>query len=230
MLIIETYLQPAYPIDNRVTSDLIVFHHTGSVFDTDKSAAQIDSEHKRDNNWAMIGYHFVIRKNGDIERGRPINKVGAHTFGFNSHSIGIHLSGDFNAAHPTDKQIESSRSLLDFLCTTFNIPRDRQHIKGHGELDPSVTIPGCPGINLFNRLDSIVYPPDVIDSAPPSPPTANFIIVSGSPISDNTVKRVKDILVESNCPNESLRNSIAGAYLNGNVIHIGSGSDYKVFI
>ncbi|MBP9550733.1 MAG: hypothetical protein KBE34_02250, partial [Veillonella sp.] len=33
------------------------------------------------NGWAGIGYHFVIRKDGTIERGRPLSVVGAHDKG-----------------------------------------------------------------------------------------------------------------------------------------------------
>ena len=91
-------------LQNRAKTDLIVVHHTG-VNDIDASAEQIHGRHLN-NGRAGIGYHFVIRKDGTIERGRPVNVVGSHCFGENSHSVGIHLSGDFQKAKPTEKQIE----------------------------------------------------------------------------------------------------------------------------
>lgn len=47
------------------------------------------------NGWAGIGYHFVIRKDGTIERGRPLSVVGAHAQGDNLHTIGICMAGNF---------------------------------------------------------------------------------------------------------------------------------------
>lgn len=47
------------------------------------------------NGWAGIGYHFVIRKDGTIERGRPLSVVGAHAQGDNLHTIGICMARNF---------------------------------------------------------------------------------------------------------------------------------------
>ena len=93
-------------IAEREETNRIVIHHTGSGEDTDSSAAQIHGWHRNHNGWAGIGYHFVIRKDGTIERGRPIWAMGAHAEGANYDSIGIHLSGDFTYAEPTEDQIE----------------------------------------------------------------------------------------------------------------------------
>ena len=54
-------------------------------------------------------------------------------------------------------------------------------------------------------------------------------IQSGEPISGNTVRKVKDIFRESNCPNESLRNSIEGfKSLDDGVVQIGEGNKHTV--
>ena len=101
------------------------------------------------NGWAGIGYHFVVRKNGTIERGRPQWAKGAHAEGDNSHSIGIHLSGNFSAVKPTTKQIENTALLIANLCEEYGIPIDREHIVGHGELMAT----DCPGTYLQALLD-----------------------------------------------------------------------------
>lgn len=44
-------------LSKRISTDLIVIHHTGSVRDTDCSAAQIHDVHLG-KDWAGIGYHF----------------------------------------------------------------------------------------------------------------------------------------------------------------------------
>lgn len=43
--------------------------------------------------WKDIGYHYVIRRNGEIDHGRDENVVGAHCEGHNQNSIGICLVG-----------------------------------------------------------------------------------------------------------------------------------------
>lgn len=41
----------------------------------------------------MVGYHYVIRRNGVVEVGRAESMVGAHVEGWNKESIGICLAG-----------------------------------------------------------------------------------------------------------------------------------------
>ena len=154
--IVETNLKFGN-LSRRGSTNKIVIHHTGSVKDVDFSAARIHEFHL-DNGWAGIGYHFVIRKDGSIERGRPVWAVGSHAQGHNADSIGIHLCGDFNAAKPTDKQIESAAMLIANLCADYNIPIDRNHIIGHDECYVGVGNTdgaGCPGRNLQKQLDTI---------------------------------------------------------------------------
>ena len=137
-------------LSNRTYTNLIVIHHTGGA-DIDASAEQIHDWHKSQG-WAGIGYHFVIRKNGKIERGRPVDAVGSHAYGFNSHSIGIHLSGDFETAEPTLAQIEMASMLIANLCADYNIPIDKAHICGHCDLMAT----DCPGKNLYGKIPILV--------------------------------------------------------------------------
>ena len=43
--------------------------------------------------WEGIGYHKIIRRNGDIENGRPEFWIGAHVYGKNNVSLGVCLIG-----------------------------------------------------------------------------------------------------------------------------------------
>ena len=87
-------------LTHRYTTDKIVIHHTGSsdwqgnYIDDDMSAEEIHEMHQG-MGWVGIGYHFVIRKNGAIELGRPIWAQGAHAQGENWHTVGIHCCGNF---------------------------------------------------------------------------------------------------------------------------------------
>lgn len=140
-----------YGLSRREYTDMIVIHHTGSITDIDASAAQIHEWHLNQG-WSGIGYHFVVRKDGTIERGRPEYTVGSHTYGENSHTIGIHISGDFNVACPTDKQIEMTAMLIAELCERYGITSDRAHIVGHCDLMST----DCPGANLYSQLQTII--------------------------------------------------------------------------
>ncbi|BAL82850.1 putative phage N-acetylmuramoyl-L-alanine amidase [Selenomonas ruminantium subsp. lactilytica TAM6421] len=144
--IVETNLDFS-SLSKRSCTDMIVIHHTGSP-DMDASAEQIHGWHLN-NGWAGIGYHYVIRKNGTIERGRPEWAVGSHAYGENDHTIGVHLSGDFLHVAPTDEQIEKCAMLIASLSAAYGIPIDREHVVGHGELMAT----DCPGVNLQALLD-----------------------------------------------------------------------------
>lgn len=150
--IVETYLDIGHnQLTTRRMTDQIVIHHTGNPTDDDLSAAEIDASHKAQG-WACIGYHYVIRKDGTVEQGRPHWTVGAHAYGHNKHTIGLHVCGNFEEAEATAAQIESLAMLLANLCTDYGLPIDRDHIIGHRELMPTA----CPGRNLFAEMDVIV--------------------------------------------------------------------------
>ena len=139
-------------LSRRLSTDMIVIHHTGSVHDSDPSVEQIHYSHKNGNGWAGVGYHFVIRKDGTVEIGRPEWAVGSHAYGENYHTLGIHVSGDFEAAQPTQAQITACAELIHDLCNDYHIPCDRQHIVGHCDLMAT----NCPGSNLYSKLQHII--------------------------------------------------------------------------
>lgn len=70
----------------------LVIHCSATPPSMDIGAKEIDKWHKG-LGWAGIGYHFVIRRNGEVETGRPLEKPGAHVSGHNANSIGICLVG-----------------------------------------------------------------------------------------------------------------------------------------
>lgn len=150
--IVETYLDIDHnQLTTRRVTDQIVIHHTGNAVDDDLSAAEIDASHKGQG-WTCIGYHYVIRKDGTVEQGRPHWTIGAHAYGENKHTIGIHVCGNFEEAVPTDEQIESLAMLLANLCTDYGLTIDRDHIVGHRELMATA----CPGRNLYEMMDTVV--------------------------------------------------------------------------
>ena len=116
--------------------EFIVLHYTASV---DVGRNTINSWHQA-RGWNEIGYHFVVRKNGRIEEGRDISKVGAHTRGYNKDSIGIVLTGSNDLAwYPTNKQIVAAKVLIAALRSAYAIPQHKVYL--HRELGSTA----CPG-------------------------------------------------------------------------------------
>lgn len=145
--VVETNLDFS-SLSERSYTDQVVIHHTGCN-DIDASAEQIHGWHIN-NGWSGIGYHYVIRKDGTIERGRPEWAIGSHAYGENNHTIGIHLSGDFEQAEPTQEQIEKCALLIADICERYSLPIDGSTIVGHGELMAT----SCPGKNLQHLIDN----------------------------------------------------------------------------
>ena len=75
------------------TITLIIIHCSAVKPDQMSSAAQIDTWHRQRGFHLGIGYHYVVRRNGEIEPGRPEYMVGAHCLNHNAHSIGVCYEG-----------------------------------------------------------------------------------------------------------------------------------------
>ena len=103
--------------------NLIVVHCSATREDRDFTEYDLDVCHRR-RGFNGAGYHFYIRKNGDIKNTRPLEKPGAHALGYNAHSIGICYEGGLDesgktADTRTPEQKEQLRELLWKLHTLF---------------------------------------------------------------------------------------------------------------
>lgn len=145
----ETYLG-FYELENRMYTDQLVIHHIGGGSDRDVSAEEVHQWHINQG-WSGIGYHFLIRKDGTIERGRPLDTVGSHVQGQNGHTIGINIAGNFCEALPTDAQIVSAAGLAADLCSIYRIRPSYDTIVGHCDLASTA----CPGNYLYERIPAI---------------------------------------------------------------------------
>lgn len=137
-------------LTQRDSTTRIVIHHTGNPTDDDLSAEQLHRSHQLQG-WAGIGYHFVIRKDGTVELGRPDWAVGAHAEGFNYCSIGVHVCGNFNVAEPTEAQLNALPMLLADICDAYGLIASDSVVMGHRDLMATE----CPGNNLYKQLDTI---------------------------------------------------------------------------
>ncbi|MNJ42947.1 N-acetyl-anhydromuranmyl-L-alanine amidase [compost metagenome] len=84
-----------------------------------------------------IGYHYVIRRDGRVEKGRPDTVAGAHVSGVNSISLGVCLVGGVDArGRPEDNYTPAQRSALEQLLLTLQAAHPSAQILGHRDLSP----------------------------------------------------------------------------------------------
>lgn len=95
----------------------LVVHCSATKPKTFIDAKAIDRMH-RDRGFLKIGYHYVILRDGSIQKGRKDSEVGAHVAGFNTGSLGICLVGGINNTtgksenNYTDEQFASLSALI----------------------------------------------------------------------------------------------------------------------
>lgn len=70
----------------------LAVHCSATTPSQDIGAVEIDKMHRL-RGFLRIGYHYIIRRNGSVEKGREDNQVGAHVQNFNSVSLGICMVG-----------------------------------------------------------------------------------------------------------------------------------------
>ncbi|MCL1949124.1 MAG: LysM peptidoglycan-binding domain-containing protein [Turicibacter sp.] len=124
--------------DNAMTQ--IIVHHTTSNL----TLQQYRNFFRNSKRWARDGYHYLIRKNGQIyqftdERSRSWG-AGVE----NATAIHIALNGNFEHQQPTAKQKKALKALIRDIATRRKIPIER--VRGHGHIPGQAT--ACPGRNL----------------------------------------------------------------------------------
>ena len=105
--------------------DKIIVHCSGTSEFQDFDITNIKDWHVNGNGWSDVGYHFIIKLDGTIQDGRPLQKIGAHVKGKNRSSIGICYIGGMNRDMTewedtrTKKQKESLLLLINDLKERF---------------------------------------------------------------------------------------------------------------
>jgi N-acetylmuramoyl-L-alanine amidase len=94
-----------------------------------------------------IGYHYLIHLDGTIEKGRPIEKQGAHCSGQNRNSIGICYVGgmtkDMKKAKDTRTPKQKDSLILLMIQLMYKYNKDMT-IHGHNEYANKA----CPSFNV----------------------------------------------------------------------------------
>lgn len=120
----------------RKKTTLLVVHVTATPPSADIGVKEVRVMHKA-RGFSDIGYHFVIRRDGRVEKGRPENEVGAHVAGWNSTSIGVSMVGGVDARNkPEDNATPAQKLALADLLTKLMKRFPQAKVCGHRDLSP----------------------------------------------------------------------------------------------
>lgn len=110
----------------------IVVHCTATPEGRDVTVGDVDACH-RARGFASIGYHYLIRLDGTIERGRLEDRIGAHCLGKNDCSIGVCYVGGVarDGCTPCDTRTAAQRAALVNLITALRRRYPRAEVRGH---------------------------------------------------------------------------------------------------
>lgn len=114
----------------------VVHCSASSPKNVDIGVIDIDRMHKQ-RGFACIGYHYFIKRDGTVEKGRPDDYAGAHVEGFNFVSLGIAMAGGIDAAgkaenNYTPQQFTSLLALIKQLEAKYPTTPS----VGHRDLSP----------------------------------------------------------------------------------------------
>ncbi|WP_027625598.1 peptidoglycan recognition protein family protein [Clostridium lundense] len=160
----------------------VILHHAEAV------SCSIEDIHNwhLNNGWSGCGYHYLVRKNGVIYKGRGEKALDAHCINYNAISIGICVEGSYNFETMPDIQYNALIELIRCICNKYNITE----IYGHRELNAT----DCPGKNF--PLDRIRR--EVRSGAAPKDCTSypGYLLIMNPSVKDNNVRLIQKKLIE----------------------------------
>lgn len=123
----------------------IIIHCSATPEGKDYTVDTIRKWHKQ-KGYVDIGYHYVIYRDGSIMKGRPLDKVGAHTVGYNTGSIGICYIGGLakDCKTPKDTRTKEQKESLLKLVYSLKEQFPNATIHGHNEFAAKA----CPSFNV----------------------------------------------------------------------------------
>lgn len=104
--------------------DKIIIHCTATPAGKDYDVEDVRRWH-RAQGWNDIGYHWLILRSGELQKGRDEDKIGAHCYGQNAHSIGIAYVGGMTkdgkkaADSRTRAQVDTMHRLVSELKKVY---------------------------------------------------------------------------------------------------------------
>ena len=140
-------------MEPRNSTDYIVIHCAATKASMDIGLTEIRKWHVQGNGWRDVGYHYIIRRNGEVELGRSIRDTGAHAAGYNHKSVGLCMVGGMAEDNSAENNFTAQQwtALLD-LVKQLKADYPEADVIGHNEISekecPSFDVHKWKGDNL----------------------------------------------------------------------------------
>lgn len=112
----------------------IIVHCSATAEGKNFGAKDIDLWH-RAQGWDCIGYHYVVRLDGTVEEGRPVERIGAHCKGHNAYSIGVCYVGGVAADGKTPKDTRTADQKAALISLIRRLKSNYSGAKVYGHRD-----------------------------------------------------------------------------------------------
>lgn len=120
------------------TTDIryIVLHCSATRSTQDYSPEALECDH-RGRGFRGIGYHYYVRRSGEVIPCRPLDQIGAHVRGYNHCSWGVCYEGGLDSTgRPADTRTPKQRASLLRLLAQLKGYAPQACILGHRDLSP----------------------------------------------------------------------------------------------
>ena len=126
----------------------IIVHCSATKEGRDFDVEDVRNWHVKGNKWSDVGYHYVIKLDGTIQKGRDVSVVGSHAYRNNKNSIGIcYIGGLDSEGNAKDTRTKQQKDALRALyLELFNLYQCE--IIGHNEVSKK----SCPCFNVQTEL------------------------------------------------------------------------------
>lgn len=126
----------------------ITVHASATYSYMDIDVDWIRRVHVEENGWSDVGYHFFIKRDGEIQRGRDKSRTGAHVKNYNTGNLGICMAGGLSDNNrPEDNFTKEQYQSLNKLIYTLHGQYPEAKIMGHNEF-PGHESRGCPCFDI----------------------------------------------------------------------------------
>lgn len=143
----QNSLRPLNEYKLRKRTTHLVVHCSATPAAMDIGAEEIREWHVEDNHWLDIGYHFVIRRDGSVELGRPLHAIGAGVNGANASTVHVCLVGGVSKTmRPEDNFNDIQKDTLKVLLQNLLEEFPEADICGHRDF-PNVK-KACPSFDV----------------------------------------------------------------------------------
>lgn len=134
--------------------EYIVIHCSATKEDQNFTVEDIRRWH-RQRGWMDVGYHFVITRDGEVQKGRPHDVPGAHVRGFNHISLGICMVGgvESDGKKPESNYTAFQWKALEALVTDLHTLHPDATVLGHRDM-PNVN-KACPSFDAIEWWDKV---------------------------------------------------------------------------